>query len=117
MSAETKGPILSKEDPTKEQIANWKKEHNCETIHVIKIKDEKDKNAIKKAFLRTPTIDDLSRASASEKAKAGTWSKSLFENCVLQMHPDVRGKILLYNAAVRMSGEIEASASAELEQL
>lgn len=101
-------------EPNKEQIATWKQEHNSEAIHVIKIKDGAE---WKKAYLRSPNIDDLVRASGSEKAKAGTYSKSLYENCVLAQHPDIKAKPKLYNAAVMQTGNIEVAAEAELEKL
>lgn len=113
----SKGPVISPEDPTKEQVKAWKSQYHIESIHVIKIKDERDENKVKKAFLRTPNIDDLSRAQGSERSKAGTYGKSLFENCVLWMHPDIKEKVLLYNAALRTTLDIEVAAEAELEKL
>lgn len=109
-------------EPSKDQIAIWKKEHNSEIIHVIKMHDETDvdekkKPKIKKAYVRMPQIDDLVWASGSEKAKAGSYFKSLFEKCVLDMHPDVRNKPMLYNGAVRAMGNIDVSAETELEKL
>lgn len=116
MSTETKR-ILSKEVPTKEQVAAWKKEFDSQVIHVIAVKDDGDKGAIKRAYLREPSIEDLSRASASEKAKPGTYLKSLFENCVIQLHPDIDAKKKLYNGAVRLTGDIEMAAEGTLEKL
>lgn len=105
------------QEPTKDQITAWKKEHNTEDIHVIKVKDEKDGNKWKKAYLRTPNIDDLVRASGSEKAKPGTYAKSLFENCKLDAHPDIIAKSKLYAAAMMKTNAIEVAAEAELEKL
>lgn len=109
-------------EPSKDQIAIWKKEHNSEIIHVIKMKDEFDldsenKPKEKKAYVRMPQIDDLVWASGSEKQKPGSYFKSLFEKCVLSAHPDIRTKPMLYNAAVRAMGNIDVSAESELEKL
>ncbi len=110
------------QEPTENQIQVWKKEHDCEDIHVFAVKDDKDfdvngKPKIKKAYFRTPDLSDFTRATQSEKAKAGTYLVSLFNNCLLTCHPDIKTKKRLYTGVIRMVGEIDAAAEVEIAKL
>ena len=103
-------------EPTADKIAEWKKQYMIDHIHVLKAKDSRD-GSIKKAYCRAPQMNDLIRAAASQKEKAGTYNQSLFENCVLDMHPDVKSRNDLYQGMVFNMDKIIIAAEVEVEKL
>lgn len=104
------------QEPSKEEIAEWKKKHEIDEIHVLKVGDKRD-GSIKKAYCRTPTMVDLIRASQSNKEKAGTYNQSLYENCVLSAHPDIKKVQALYQGVVFAIDKIVVAADVEVEKL
>ncbi len=103
-------------EPSKDQIAAWKKKHDTQNITVFKASDKRD-DSVKKAFFRDATLVDLQRASASEKAKAGTFNQSLFENLLLDCHPDVRTNQSLLIGIITQMGELNTAAEVIIEKL
>ena len=99
--------------PSAEQIAEWKKEHG-EDLHIIK---SKHKGGTYVAILRSAGMADLQRASASEKAKTGTYNQSLFENCLLHTHADVKKIQAVYIGMVGKMDSVIVAAETEVEKL
>jgi hypothetical protein len=104
------------QEPSKEQIAEWKKKHEVANIHVLKAVDPAD-GTTKKAYCRTPTMTDLIRASQSNKEKPGTYNQSLYENCVLSAHPDIKKSQALYQGVIFAVDKIIIAADVEVEKL
>jgi hypothetical protein len=116
MSETTANNSASWTEPSAAKIAEWKKEHEISTIHVLKVRDDRD-GKIKKAYCRTPSMSDLIRASQSQKEKAGTYNQSLFVNCLLDCHPDIKTEQALYQGAVFAMDKIIVAADVEVEKL
>ena len=114
MAEETKE--AQHKEPTKQQIADWKKKHDCKDIHVCKAIDPDDKE-VKKAYFRTPNLVDMQRAAASEKAKTGSFNQSIFENCLLDCHPDIKAKEPLYIGVIGQMDQIAVIAEVSVEKL
>jgi hypothetical protein len=71
--------------PTQEQIQEWKTKHK--DVFCIEVMD---KEGIEyPAYLRRPKMNDLEIASNSERKKAGTFNKSIYNNCKLSVHPAI----------------------------
>ncbi|WP_317899423.1 hypothetical protein [Aurantibacillus circumpalustris] len=104
------------QEPTAAKIAEWKKAHDIEEIHVLKAVDPKDK-VTKKAYCRPPSMEDLTRASKSNKDKPGTYNQSLLANCMLDCHPDVMKSQALYQGMVFAMDKIIIAADVEVEKL
>lgn len=104
------------QEPTADKVAEWKKEFGIDEIHVLKVSDKRD-NSIKKAYMRPPMMSDLIRASESNKAKAGTYSQSLFENCVIDCHPDIKRVQTLLQGAIFSMDKIIVAAEVEIEKI
>lgn len=102
-------------EPTPDLIAEWKKEHGTD-IHRLKARDTRD-NTIKHAYCRTPNLSDFSRAAESDKKKLGTYNQSLYENCVLLAHPDIKAVPALYQGVIFKMSEIIVAADVEVEKL
>jgi hypothetical protein len=102
------------QEPTPEQIKEWKKEHD--EVFLLKAKDPKD-GKVKPAYVRSPTVADLQRAAASDKQKAGTYNQSLYENCVLDAHPDVKKSKGCYQGMIFNMDKIIVAAEVEVEKL
>lgn len=103
-------------EPTKAQIEDWKKEHDIRHIHVLKAFDPSDKK-VKKAYMRSPAMGDLVRASQSNTAKPGTYNQSIYENCVLSAHPDIANDQELYKAMIFNVDQIMDKIDVEVEKL
>lgn len=103
-------------EPSKEKIAKWKKEHDTDSITVFVATDDRDKQK-KKAYFRSPNIVDLQRAASSEKAKPGTFNQSIFENCLLDCHPDVKLYQPLLLGMLTQVGELSTAAEVTIVKL
>lgn len=94
------------EKPTQEKINGWKKEH--EGVFKLKVSDPAQPQSSFEAYMRKPKIEDIQRAIASERKKAFTSSRSIWENCKLAWDPEFeRNETILLGLYTKIDEVIE----------
>jgi hypothetical protein len=100
------------QEPSEATIKAWKEKYKIPSIIVLTLTDRNGEK--KKAFFREATLEDLRRARESEDKQRLTFGLSLFNNCWLDGHPDIKTDANLMLSCVLEMDKVQNTAPVEV---
>lgn len=114
MQNENKGPLLTTEAVTAEQIAEWKAKN---PRGVFALPFEKDDNTVITGYFRKPTITELDQATAGVQNAPLKSMRILYNTCFLGGHPEFKDNEDVVLAGIKAFGEINKTQEIAVKKL